>query len=98
MPTEQAGNVLTQLPIIPYLLIIAVFYFLVFKPQKDKQKDKEKMVDSLQKNDKVVTAGGMHGTVVLVKDKTVVLRVDEKARIEFDKEAISYKEKTQIKS
>lgn len=90
MPAEQvAGNPLTQLPIIPYLLIFLIFYFVLIKPQKKKQQEQKDMRTNIKKNDKVVTAGGMHGTVAMVKDKTVVVRVDDNVKIEFDKESIS---------
>jgi preprotein translocase subunit YajC len=91
MPTEQVAspaNPLTQLPIIPYLLIGLVFYFLVIKPQRQKQKETKQMLENIKKNDEVVTTSGIHGTVVNVKDKTVVVRVDDSVKIEFDKEAI----------
>ena len=88
MPPEQAANPLVQFPIIPYLLIILIFYFLVFKPQKQKQKQQKQMMEGLKKNDQVVTSGGIHGTIVNVKDKTVVLRIDDNAKMEVDREAI----------
>lgn len=78
-----------QFPIIPYVLIIFIFYFLVIKPQKDKQKQHKDLIASLKRNDEVVTAGGVHATVVNVKEKTVILRVDDNVKIEVDKEAIS---------
>lgn len=89
MPPEGAANPLVSLPIIPYALIFLVFWFLVIKPQKDKQKEHADMLKNVKKNDEVVTASGIHGTVVLVKDKTVVVRVDDNVKIEFDKEAIT---------
>ncbi len=89
MPAEGAANPLVALPIIPYILIFGVFWFLVIKPQKDKQKEHAERLKSLKKNDEVVTVGGAHGTIVLVKDKTVVVRVDDNVKIEFDKEAIT---------
>ena len=89
MPAEGAVNPLVSFPIIPYILIFLVFWFLVIKPQKDKQKEHADMLKNVKKNDEVVTAGGIHGTVVLVKDKTVVVRVDDNVKIEFDKESIS---------
>lgn len=88
MPSEQAANPLMQFPIIPYILIIAIFYFLVFKPQKDKQKRHKAMLADLKKNDQVVTSHGIHATVVNVKDTTVVLRIDDNAKMEVDKEVI----------
>jgi len=89
MPSEQVTNPLTQLPIIPYILIFLIFYFLVMKPQKDKQSQHKRMIDNLKKNDEVVTTSGIHGKIVLIKDKTVVVRVDDNVKIEFDKESIT---------
>ena len=89
MPQNQITNPWTQLPIIPYLLIFLIFYFLVIQPQRKKQKEMQSLIANLKKNDQVVTNSGIHGTVVMVKDKTVVVRVDENVRIEFDKEVIA---------
>ena len=89
MSPEQAANPLMQFPIIPYIVIIAIFYFLVFKPQKDKQKQHKELLASLKKNDQVITSHGIHATIVNVKDTTVVLRIDDNAKIEVDKEAIA---------
>lgn len=89
MPTEQAVNPWLQLPIIPYLLIFFIFYFLVIKPQRDKQRQHKDTLKNLKKNDEVVTAAGIHGIVALVKETTVMLRVDDNVKIEFDKEAIA---------
>lgn len=84
----ETGNALTQLPIIPYLLIFGIFWFLLIKPQRDKDKKRKEMVKNLAKNDNVITAGGIHGRVVQVKDLTVLVRVDDNTKIEFDKESI----------
>ena len=86
MPADQVSNFLGPLPII---LIIFIWYFLVIKPHRDKQKQHKETLKNLQKNDRVITIGGIHGTVVLVKENTVILRVDENVRIEFDKESIT---------
>ena len=86
-PDQPAANPLLQF--VPGLLIFAIFYFLIIKPQKDKQKEQKKMFENFKKNDQVVTASGIHGTIVLVKDKTVMVRVDDNVKIEFDKEAIT---------
>ena len=74
--------------LIPMVLIFGIFYFLVIRPEKKKQKEHKDMVANLQKNDEVVTAGGIHGVVVNIKDASVVLRLDENVRVEFDKEAV----------
>jgi len=78
---------------IPLIFVFAVFYFLIIRPQKKKQNEHEAMVKNLKKNDEVVTSGGIHGTIVNVKDKTFVLRVDENAKIEMDKISIGYLKK-----
>ena len=85
MPTEQGGMSM----LMPMILIFAIFYMLVFRPQKKEQQEKKKMRETLTKNDQVVTVGGIHGTVVLTKERTVTLRVDDNVKIEFDKEAIA---------
>ena len=75
--------------LIMFALIILIFYFLIYRPQKKRDKEAKAMLAAMKKGDKVVTIGGIHGTIVTVKDKTVVIKVDDSARIEFSKEAIS---------
>ena len=69
--------------------IILIFYFLIIRPQKKRDKETQAMLDALKKGDKIITIGGIHGTVVAVKEKTVVIKVDDNARIEFLKTAVS---------
>lgn len=88
MPTDAAGP-LSQLPIIPYMIIFLIFYVLVIKPQKKKQKDHKELLTKLKKNDQIVTAGGMHGVVSMVKEKTVMIRIDDNVKVEFDIESVS---------
>lgn len=86
MQTPAQPNIIAQL--LPMVIIFAIFYFLVIRPERKKQKDHQLLLAGIKKNDEVVTASGIHGTVVIVKDKTVVLRLDENCRVEFDKEAV----------
>ena len=79
--------------LVPLLFIFFIFYFLIIRPQQKKQKEHGRMVSGLKKNDEVVTSGGIHGTIVNVKDKTFVVRVDENAKIELDKASIAYAKK-----
>jgi preprotein translocase subunit YajC len=74
----------------PLIFLLIVFYLLLIRPQKKKQEAHRKMIESLKKNDEVVTIGGIHGTIVNVKDKTFVLRVDDNVKIEVDKPSVSY--------
>ena len=73
----------------PVILIFLIFYFLLIRPQKKTQDEHKKMIAALKKNDEVITAGGIHGTVVNVKDITVTLKVDDNVKIEVQKNSIS---------
>ena len=75
--------------IVPFLLIILIFYFFMIRPQNKKQKETQKMLDALKKGDKVVTIGGIHGVVSSVKDKTVIVKVDDNCIVEFTRSAIA---------
>ena len=74
---------------LPIVLIIVVFYFLMIRPQSKKQKETERMLKALKKGDKVITIGGIHGVVSSVKENTVIVKVDENCKIEFNRTAIS---------
>jgi preprotein translocase subunit YajC len=82
-----SGQMLTM--ILPFGLIILVFYFLIIRPQNKKQKETQRMLGALKKNDKVSTVGGIRGTVVSVKDDAVVVKVDANVKLEFSKSSIS---------
>ena len=80
--------------ILPFLLIIVIFYFFLIRPQNKKQKETQKMLDALKKGDKVITIGGIHGTVSSVKENTVIIKVDDDCKLEFNRTAISSVELT----
>ncbi|MBL7171006.1 MAG: preprotein translocase subunit YajC [Candidatus Omnitrophica bacterium] len=86
----SANNMMGLLPL---FLIFIVFYFMVFRPQQTKQKEHQRMVSSLEKGDKVVTSGGMHGLVTGLKEKTVYLKIADNVRIEINRTGISAVEK-----
>ncbi|MCQ2572537.1 MAG: preprotein translocase subunit YajC [Treponema sp.] len=74
---------------LPFLLIIVIMYFFMIRPQNKKQKEMEKMLSALKKGDKVVTIGGIHGVVSSVKENTIIVKVDDDCKIEFNRTAIS---------
>ena len=74
----------------PLVLIFIIFYFLLIRPQKQKEKEHQKMLTGIDKNDEVVTLGGIHGTVVNVKEKTLILRIDENVKMEIEKNSVAY--------
>lgn len=75
----------------PLLLGVAFVYFLIIRPQKREQDEKLKLLTSLKKNDRVLTTGGMYGTIVNIKEDEVTLRVDDQAKVKirFAKSAIA---------
>ena len=83
----------SQAQFVMMIAIIAIFYFIVIMPankaQKKAKEDHKKMLDGLKKNDEVITAGGIHGTVVNVKEHTITLRVDDNVKIEIQKGSIT---------
>ena len=91
--TGSAGSASTSSSLIgtliPFLLIAVIFYFFLIRPQNKKQKETEKMLNALKKGDKVITIGGIHGTVSSVKEKTVIVKVDDDCKLEFNRTAIS---------
>ena len=75
---------------IPLILMFVIFYFLLIRPQQKKVKQHKEMIASLRKGDKVVTAGGIHGTISNVSDNTVTVEIAPKVRIKVQKGSISY--------
>ncbi|MEM7204666.1 MAG: preprotein translocase subunit YajC [Planctomycetota bacterium] len=83
-PTQQC---LEQLPFL--LMIAAVFYFLLIRPQQKQEKARREMLGALKVGDRVVTSGGMHGQVSTLTDEVVTLRVDPKLKLTFDRANIA---------
>jgi preprotein translocase subunit YajC len=81
------GSFITTL--IPFALIIGIFYFLIIRPQNKKQKETQRMLSALKKGDRVVTIGGIHGVIQSVKESSVIVKVDEGAKLEFSRSAIA---------
>lgn len=73
----------------PLIFLFAVFYFMIIRPQQKKQKEHAALLSKLDKNDEVITVGGVHATVVSVGDKTVMLRIAENVKIEIEKGSIT---------
>ncbi len=95
-PQAQGGAQPSPLmSMLPIVLIFLIFYLLLIKPQQKKQQEHQEMVKRLKKNDEVVTNGGVHGTIVNVKDNTVILRVDDNCRIEVQKNSVAALKKSQ---
>ncbi len=83
----STGSMMTTF--VTFGLIIVIFYFLIIRPQKKRDRETKEMLAAIKKGDKVVSIGGIHGTVVAVKETTIVVKVDDNTRIEFSRNAIS---------
>ena len=78
---------------IPLILILGVFWFLIIRPQQKKQKAHQGMVDSLRKGDKVVTNGGIFGTIVKVGDDRLTLEIASKIQIQLERHQVARMDK-----
>ena len=87
--SQQGGNPLVSL--LPLILIFVVFYFLLILPQQRKQKQHQKLLEALNKGDRVITSAGIYGTVVNVKDHTVILLIADGVKVEIEKGHITNK-------
>jgi len=74
---------------LPLVAIGVIFYFLILRPQNKKQKETQKMLSALKKGDRVVTIGGVHGVIQSVKESTVIIKVDENTKLEFNRSAVA---------
>jgi preprotein translocase subunit YajC len=72
----------------PLILMFAIFYFLLIRPQQKRQKNVAKMQSELKKGDKIVTIGGMHGIVDGIDEDKVIVKAGDGARLSFDRQAV----------
>ncbi len=77
--------------LIMLVAIFAIFYFLMIRPESKRRKERQSMIDSLARGDKVVTIGGLYGEVQDVHDDKIVIRIAENLKVEVAKTAISGK-------
>ena len=73
------------------LVLVAILYFMMIRPQQQRQKKQQEMIDSLRVNDRVITVGGIHGSVVAIMDNTLKVKIAEDVQIELQKNAVGQK-------
>lgn len=86
LQTAPAGSPLISIGMI--VLMLAVLYFLMIRPQQKEQKKFQEMLKNLKKGDRVITAGGIYGTISSVKDNSFILKIDDNCKIEVSKNGI----------
>jgi preprotein translocase subunit YajC len=89
MAAPADSNVSPWVQFLPFALALAIVYFVLLLPMKRRQKKLQSFLDSLKVGDRVITTGGMYGTIVKMADRSVKLQVAEKVNIEISKAAIA---------
>jgi len=84
---DGGGSMISTL--LMFGLIIVIFYFMIIRPQSKRQKDRQKMLEAMKKGDKVVTGGGIHGKIVAMEDKTVLLEIADNVKVKVEKSAVT---------
>ena len=75
--------------LIPFIAMFAIFYFLLIRPQQKKQRDLRQMLQNLKRGDRVVTSGGIYGTIIKIRNDVVHLEIADQVRIRINKGSIS---------
>ena len=86
---QQAQTPSSLISFLPLVFILGIFYLIVFLPARRRQKKLQEMIDGLKAGDKVVTSGGIYGTIVGFKDDRIQLRVAENVKIELSRNAVT---------
>src|SRR5262249_38623002 len=98
---QQDGGGSFMYSLVPILLMFGIFYVLILRPQQKKQQqaqvEREEMLSSLKSNDKVITTGGIYGTIIAVRENTVQLRIAQGVSIEVLRSAIQGPQSAEVK-
>ena len=74
---------------VPFIFIFVIMYFVLFRPQKKRQQEQQRLISSLKTGDRVVTNAGIHGLIANVKETTVIVKVADNVKIEMEKSAVT---------
>jgi preprotein translocase subunit YajC len=73
---------------VPFLAIVGLFYFLMIYPQKKEQQKRDDMLKAIQRGDRVLTRGGLYGTVADIKDQVLILKINENNKVEVHRDYV----------
>ena len=88
-PQGQAGGGNLMSTFIMFGAIFAIFYFMIIRPQQKKAKERELLLSNIQKGDKIITSGGVHGTIEGLEEKTCLIKVSDNVKIKIERSAIA---------
>ena len=84
---DGGGGLISTL--IMFGAIFLIFYFMIIRPQQKRAKERDKLLANLEKGDKVITNGGIHGIIAGLEEKTALLQIEEKVKIKIERTAIT---------
>lgn len=84
---EGGGGLISTL--IMFGAIFLIFYFMIIRPQQKRAKERDKLLSNLEKGDKVITNGGIHGIIAGLEEKTALLQVSDNVKLKIDRSAIT---------
>ncbi len=85
---SDGGGAFTN-TIVMFGLMFLILYFMIIRPQQKRSKDRQKMLDALKKGDKVLTSGGIHGTIVGLEDKTLLVQIADNVKVKLDRGSVA---------
>ncbi|MFQ3542654.1 preprotein translocase subunit YajC [Halobacillus rhizosphaerae] len=81
----------TLVGLLPIILMFVIFYFLLIRPQQKKQKKVQQMQTELQKGDRIITIGGLHGTIHAIEENAIVIAIQDGTQMKFDRSSVREK-------
>ena len=89
MAPQQGGGDNIWSMVLMFGSIIAIFYFMIIRPQQKRAKERATLLDSMKKGDKIITAGGIHGTIIGIEDKTVLVQIADNVKVKLERSSVS---------
>jgi preprotein translocase subunit YajC len=87
---DQPGGGMGMLSsLVPFILIIGVFYFLIIRPQQKRQKERTKLLAAVKVGDEVITAGGVYGKIDHIEENIVYLKISDNTKIKIEKSSVA---------
>lgn len=92
-PPASPAAALLYSPFFMVMVLMTLFYFLVLRPQNTERKKRDSMLSSIQRGDRVLTRGGIYGTVADIKDEILILKISENSKVEVNRSYVEVVQK-----
>ena len=87
--TSEGGGLVLLAQFLPFIVILAIFYFFLIRPQQKQQKERQNMLEALEKGDKVITVGGIYGEISELREDSIILKAGDKLNLKMTKASVS---------